>query len=180
MTGWPEPHREVGTHHGDLGMIMVQLFKPANVPERLDFLLDAVSRLYSKRFDQRVRCLGLSRAQSRVLACLQPNPGINQAGLAELLEIEPISLVRLLDNMADRGWVERRRVPFDRRLRQLYLTSEGEAVLAKVEALAEFYDAEIWADFSFKERRLLVRLLRKLHPKVTKRDGTKKAEGTSR
>jgi len=155
---------------------MVQLLNLPYVPARLDFLLDAVSRLYGRRFEQRLRGLGLSRAQSRVLAYLQPNEGTNQAGLAELLEIEPISLARLLDNMEGRGWVERYRVPFDRRLRRLYLTAEGEAVLAKVEALADFYDAEIWADFSLKEKRLLAKLLRKLHPKVTRRAGTQKAE----
>ena len=51
--------------------------------------------------------------------------GINQAGLAELLELEPISLARCLDRMEQAGWVERRADPADRRARLLYMTDEG-------------------------------------------------------
>src|SRR5207237_4472081 len=92
----------------------------------LGFLSHGIARLIRKRFDQRARGLGLTRAQWQVLAHLARHEGINQAGLAEILEIEPITLGRLIDRMEEAGWVERRQHPSDRRARQLYLTAQAE------------------------------------------------------
>src|SRR5882672_3339347 len=92
------------------------------------FLLHDIARLMRKRFDQRARGLGLTRAQWQVLAHLARHEGINQAGLAEILEIEPITLGRLVDRMADSGWLERRADPNDRRARLLYLTAKARPV----------------------------------------------------
>jgi MarR family transcriptional regulator, transcriptional regulator for hemolysin len=101
------------------------------------FLLHDIARLMRKRFDQRARNLNLTRAQWQVLAHLARHEGINQAGLAEILEIEPITLGRLIDRMAESGWVERRPHPSDRRARQLYLTAQAEPVFARMRALAD-------------------------------------------
>jgi len=75
------------------------------------FLLHDVARQLRKRFEQRAKCLGLTRSQWQTLAHLSNNEGIHQAGLAEILEIEPITLVRILDKLEERGLVERRRHP---------------------------------------------------------------------
>ena len=81
-------------------------------PERsFGFLLHDIARLLRKRFDQRARALGLSRSQWQVLAHLSRHEGINQSGLAEILEIENITLGRLVDRMGEAGWVERRPDP---------------------------------------------------------------------
>jgi MarR family transcriptional regulator, transcriptional regulator for hemolysin len=101
------------------------------------FLLHDIARLMRKRFDQRARNLNLTRAQWQVLAHLARHEGINQAGLAEILEIEPITLGRLIDRMAESGWVERRPHPSDRRARQLYLTAQAEPVFARMRSLAD-------------------------------------------
>jgi MarR family transcriptional regulator, transcriptional regulator for hemolysin len=101
------------------------------------FLLHDIARLMRKRFDQRARNLNLTRAQWQVLAHLARHEGINQAGLAEILEIEPITLGRLIERMAESGWVERRPHPSDRRARQLYLTAQAEPVFARMRALAD-------------------------------------------
>src|SRR5258705_12803842 len=77
------------------------------------FLLHDIARLMRKRFDQRARSLNLTRAQWQVLAHLARHEGINQAGLAEILEIEPITLGRLIDRMAEAGWARRRSHPSD-------------------------------------------------------------------
>jgi DNA-binding MarR family transcriptional regulator len=140
---------------------------------RFGFLLHDVARLYGKRFDQRVRRLGLTRAQCRVLAYLLLNEGINQSGLAELLEIEPISLVRLLDRMEEAGLVERRSDPGDRRVRCLFLTPKAQPVFDQVLALGDAYEAEICADLSPAEKRSFIELLLKVHAKLTtERDGS--------
>src|SRR5207302_9486649 len=82
------------------------------------FLLHDIARLMRKRFDQRARNLNLTRAQWQVVAHLARHEGINQAGLAEIIEIEPITLGRLIDRMEEAGWVERRPNPSDRRAPQ--------------------------------------------------------------
>src|SRR5256714_10708095 len=80
------------------------------------FLVHDVARLFGRRFNQRALLfLGLTRAQCRTLGYIARNEGINQAGLADLLEIRPMTLVRQIDRMEDAGWIERRPHPADRR-----------------------------------------------------------------
>lgn len=102
----------------------------------LGFLVHDVSRLFRKSFDRRARSLGLTRSQWRVLAHLWRREGINQAGLAEILEIEPITLARLLDRLGKAGWVERRADPGDRRVRLVYLTAKARPLLDRLRAVA--------------------------------------------
>lgn len=103
------------------------------LPERnLGFLLHDVARLMRKRFEQNARGLGLTRSQCQVLAHLARNEGIQQSGLADILEIEPITLTRLLDRLEEAGLVERRAHPTDRRIRQLHLTSKAYPLIADI------------------------------------------------
>src|SRR6202171_4608396 len=95
------------------------------------FLLHDIARLMRQRFDQRARSLNLTRAQWQVLAHLQRHEGINQSGLAEILEIEPITIARLLDRMEEAGLVERRADPADRRARRLFLTERAKPMLER-------------------------------------------------
>ena len=102
----------------------------------LGFLLGDVSRLLRKRFDMRARELGLTRAQWRVLARLRRREGINQRDLAEILEIENITLTRHIDRLEDKGLVERRRDPADRRAWNLYLNAKVQPVLDRMRELS--------------------------------------------
>ena len=87
-----------------------------NLDRSFGFLVHDVARLFARRFNQRALLfLGLTSAQCRVLGYLARNEGINQAGLADLLEIKPMTLVRQLDRMEEDGWIERRPDPGDRR-----------------------------------------------------------------
>ena len=67
----------------------------------LGFLLHDVARLMRKRFEQNARGLGLTRSQCQVLAHLARNEGIQQGGLADILEVEPITLTRILDRLEE-------------------------------------------------------------------------------
>src|SRR5205809_2699502 len=97
------------------------------------FLVHDVARLFGRRFNQRALLfLGLTRAQCKVLGYLARNEGINQAGLADLLEIRPMTLVRQIDRMEEAGWIERRPDPADRRARRLYLTAKARPVLGRI------------------------------------------------
>lgn len=100
-------------------------------------LLSQTARLIRKAFDVRARTIGVTRAQWQVLYHLKSHAGIKQAGLAELLEVEPITAGRMIDRMADAGLVERRADPTDRRAWRLYITQQGSDVLDRLQPLAE-------------------------------------------
>jgi DNA-binding MarR family transcriptional regulator len=100
-------------------------------------LLGEVSRLLRKRFEQRAQRLGLTRPQWRALAYLSKNQGIHQAALAELLEIEPIALVRILDQLVELGFVERRRHPTDRRMWLLHTLDAVRPLLDEIHELGD-------------------------------------------
>ncbi len=116
--------------------------KAALDPRALDrnimLLLYDAARLIRKDFDRRAKQVGLTtRAQYAVLAHLSYNEGINQNALADILEIEPITLARQLDRLEEAGMVERRPDPNDRRVRTLYLTDGAWPVLDQIRILAE-------------------------------------------
>ena len=104
------------------------------LPERnFGFLLHDVARLMRKRFEQNARGgLRLTRSQCSVLAHLSRHEGIQQGGLAEILEIEPITLTRLLDRLEEAGLVERRAHPKDRRIRLLHLTDKAHPLIGEI------------------------------------------------
>lgn len=101
------------------------------------FLLSDTARLLRKRFDERARQHGATRAQWKALLAISRNEGINQGTLADLLEVEPITLCRLVDRMEEGGLVERRRDPNDRRAWQLFLTDKAGPVLEELHATAD-------------------------------------------
>ncbi|MGE0700864.1 MAG: MarR family winged helix-turn-helix transcriptional regulator [Hyphomicrobiaceae bacterium] len=125
----------------------------------LGFLLADVSRLVRQRFDSRASGLGLTRAQWRVLAQLRRREGINQTALAEILEIEPITLGRHIDRLVDKGFVERRPDPADRRAWRLHLRAEVQPILDRLRAMSEATRAEALRGISEADADRLVELL---------------------
>jgi len=115
------------------------------LPKQIAFLVNDVARLMRRKFDQRCQTIGLTRAQWQVLAYVGRNEGTNQAGLAEFMEIEPITLSRHLDRMQASGIVERRQDPSDRRAYQLFLTDAGKEQLASIRALGAVALEEVLA-----------------------------------
>src|SRR5258708_30671394 len=103
----------------------------------LDFVLHDVARLLRKRFEQNARGSGLTRSQWQVLAYLAQNEGINQSGLAELLDMEPITLGRIVDKLETLGLIERHPHPSDRRIWLLRLTTAGPPKLTHVRNLGD-------------------------------------------
>lgn len=102
----------------------------------LGFLLNDVSRLMRQRFDERARGLGLTRAQWRVLRHLRQYEGINQGALAEILEVETVTLGRHIDRLEDAGWLERRRDPSDRRVWRLHLAEKARPMIDRLTDLS--------------------------------------------
>ena len=125
--------------------------------DRLGFLIHDSARLLRKRFEVRGATYGLSAAQWRLMVRLVKEEGVAQARLAELLEIEPISVSRLLDRMEEGGWVERRQDANDRRVRMIFPTDKSRAAFADIKSVAgEVYEIAL-AGLSPDERLTLVK-----------------------
>ncbi len=102
----------------------------------IGFLLHDVSRLMRASFDQRAQALGLTRAQWRVLVHLGPREGINQSALADILELDAVTMGRHVDRLQRDGWLERRADPGDRRAWRLYLTEAARPTLERMNDIA--------------------------------------------
>ena len=99
------------------------------VKREFAFTIMDVARLLKTYADQRARQFGISRAQWAVLVRIDRNEGLKQTELADILDLQPISLTRLLDRLAENGLIERRADPNDRRANRLYLTPAAKPLL---------------------------------------------------
>lgn len=125
----------------------------------LGFLVHEVARLMRRHFDRKVQSLGLTQAQWRTLVHLSRCEGMNQAALAETLEIQPITLTRLLDKLQQARWIERRQDPADRRMYRLYLTDQAQPLLAELETAGAEIRAAATTGMNAATRRELIDLL---------------------
>jgi MarR family transcriptional regulator, transcriptional regulator for hemolysin len=145
--------------YNKLGYYIAVMITDPHLTRSLGFLLGDVSRLVRARFDTRAQSLGLTRAQWRVLARLRRREGINQTELAEILEIETITLGRHIDRLEAKGWVERRRDPADRRAWNLYLNTKVQPVLDGLRAFSEITRKEALAGIPESDSERLIDML---------------------
>jgi DNA-binding MarR family transcriptional regulator len=131
--------------------------------ERLGFLIHDAARLIRKRFEAKTSGSGLSAAQWRLLVRVVKEPGVAQARLAELLEIEPISVSRLIDRMEEGGWIERRTDAGDRRVRLIFPTAKADVAFAKIRSVAGVVYEDALAGMSPDARRALLEGLRTIN-----------------
>ena len=113
------------------------------------------TRALRRAFDARAGTIGVTRAQWMVLSKLSRNPGLKQVELADLLEIEPITLCRHIDRLEEAGFVERQRDPADRRAWRLELTSKAEPIVKKLKGLASQFAADAFGSLSDAEAEAL-------------------------
>lgn len=137
--------------------------------DSLGILLADVSRLIRRSFDQRARSIGVTRPQWRVLTLLVRHEGMNQGAIADLLEVEPITLCRMVDRLADAGLVERRADPSDRRAWRLHLTDKARPLLADLRILADDLFAEAVIGISLPEQEQLHYMLETIRGNVKRR-----------
>jgi MarR family transcriptional regulator for hemolysin len=133
----------------------------ANAPT-LGFLLHDVARLLRKRFEQNARGSGLTRSQWQVLAYLAENEGINQSGLADLLEIEPITLGRIVDKLQTLALITRHPHPSDRRVWLLHLTPAARSKLTQLRRLGDATRGEALTGVSETDTERLLKTLQAL------------------
>ena len=141
----------------------------AQFEERFGFLISDVGRLCGKRFDDLAKStVDLTRAQARALAYLAHYGDVNQARLADLLEVAPISAGRLLDRREEGGWIERWSNPEDRRERQVRMTPKAEQALGKARKVGDEVTAEGLSGFSDEEARQFIALLQRVRSNLSR------------
>lgn len=137
--------------------------------DNLGVLLGDTARLIRRDFDVRARDIGVTRPQWRVLLTLRRHEGINQGGLAEILEVEPITVCRMVDRLQEGGLVERRADPSDRRSWRLFLTPRAEKLVDQLKPLAEEMLEAALDGVSGRERASLFETLDRIRQNLSRR-----------
>ena len=138
--------------------------------DTIGFLLNDAARLMRKDFERRTRPLGLTRAQWQRLFHLGRFEGCNHATLADLLDVEPITIARTIDRLELSGLVERRPDPGDRRARLLFLGERAHPLLEQLRALGAETREIALAGIDEDERTLLMTLLTKMRANLSGRE----------
>src|SRR3569623_2137806 len=123
---------------------------PMSLDLKRQFITQLVesSRLLRNYIEPRAKSRGTTRAQWIVLIRMRPQEGLSQVDLAEVMELQPLSLVRLLDRLVEQGLLERRPLPTDRRANQLYLTDMGRRLVDDLDSLRDSIAIEALRDTS--------------------------------
>ena len=159
--------------------------QPATPNREFAFMLHDVARLLRTYADHKAAQFGMTRAQWAVLVRVDRSEGLNQSELAELLDLQPITLTRLLDKLCDSGLIERRPDPADRRAKRLFLTPAAHPLLKQLGRLGEetMADALVGLDGEslqhiVSELAVVKENLRRLIQQRTGHGGRGAAEGT--
>lgn len=127
------------------------------------YLLGDVTLLFRKHFDRRAVKFGLTRAQWRAIRTLHhQGDGLRQNGLAELLEMEPIAVGRVVDRLQAAGFIERRPDPKDRRAWRLYLTDQARGVVDDMEVISRELRRDASAGITLEEMRQAVAVIERI------------------
>ena len=126
---------------------------------QVGFLLSDTARILRRIIDKRARSIGMSRAQWAVLSRVSRNEGLRQVDLAAEMDMEPISVARIIDKLQAAGLVERRPDPDDRRAYRLHLLPAAGPVLEQVRAIGSSVLEPVLADFKPSEVDALVATL---------------------
>lgn len=124
------------------------------------------SRLLRNYIDHRAKTRGSTRAQWIVLFRLRQQEGLSQVDLADVLELQPISLVRLLDRLVEHGLVERRHDPRDRRANRLFLTASGRQLADDLDSLRDSIASEVLQDVPAKAIETSLETLRGIKERI--------------
>lgn len=131
-------------------------------PQTLAFLLSQVGIYASKRFAERIAAVDINPPLFRILNLVEAAEGQSQQAIGAAIEVPPSRMVALVDELEQRGLVERRPDPKDRRIRALFLTAEGRRRLTRGRAIAKRHEEELTAGMNAADRKRLVDLLQQI------------------
>ena len=144
--------------------------------ETIGFLLNDSARLFRRAFNARTRDTGITALQWRLLIYLRRHEGIRQGPMAELIEVEPITLSRMIDRLEEAGLVERRADPSDRRAWLLYLAPGADELLTAMRATTDALTAEATEGLNAEEREQLSDLVERVRANLSRRICQKEKE----
>jgi DNA-binding MarR family transcriptional regulator len=158
-------------------------FNGDRAPQTLAFLLSQVGIHASRRFAERIADVDLNPPLFRVLNLVAAAEGQSQQAIGAAIEIPPSRMVALVDELEQRGLVERRPKPEDRRVRALFLTAEGKRCLERGRKIAAEHEKALTKGMSATDRKLLISMLQQIvdqqalgkgvHPGLSEKDAAK-------
>ncbi|MDM8011253.1 MAG: MarR family transcriptional regulator [Parasphingorhabdus sp.] len=137
--------------------------------EAIGFLIHDTARLFRRELNERMRHSGVTALQWRLLAYLARNEGTNQVKLAEFLEVEPITLSRMIDRLADAGMLSRRRDPDDRRAWRLYLEEQSLPLIVELRAASAKLTEAAQEGLTTEEREQLASLVERMRQNLSRK-----------
>ena len=137
--------------------------------EAIGFLIHDTARLFRRELNERMRHSGVTALQWRLLAYLARNEGTNQVKLAEFLEVEPITLSRMIDRLADAGMLSRRRDPDDRRAWCLYLEEQSLPLIVELRAASAKLTEAAQEGLTTEEREQLASLVERMRQNLSRK-----------
>ena len=143
--------------------------------ETLPFEIGETAHALRKAFDRRAAGLGVTRAQWKVLFRLTRQPGLRQVELADMLEVEPITLSRIVDRLEEAGLVERAPDPSDRRAWRLHVTRTAQPLVESLSAVGADLVAEAFAGIEPNDIESTRRVLERVRENVALTAAMKKA-----
>lgn len=143
----------------------------------LQFAFPDISRQLRRLFDERAKRLNVTRPQWRVLMQLARREGCNQGTLADMLEVEPITLCRMIDRLEESGLLERRSDPQDRRAWRLYLLPKARPLLTELQRIGAELFADAMQGISFDEQQKLLDKLEKIRENLARCDADRVDNG---
>ncbi|MGU3399653.1 MarR family winged helix-turn-helix transcriptional regulator [Brucellaceae bacterium D45D] len=144
---------------------------PVDLKAEMIDVMAKVNRKLRTVFDARVKERGLTLARARTLLALMEQEGLYQKELAEVLEIENATMVRLLDGLERQSFIERQTVPGDRRAKRIVMTAEGRGLAEQVVKLAEDIREELLEGVSDEEMNIALHVLHKMSTSMNKMPG---------
>ena len=135
--------------------------------ETLPFEIGETAHALRKAFDRRAVGLGVTRAQWKLLFRLERHPGLRQIELADMLDIEPITLSRIVDRLEEGGLVERLADPTDRRAWRLHVTARAQPLIEKLRGVADEMTADAFAGIDPKHIEIARQVLGRVRENVS-------------
>ena len=143
--------------------------------ETLPFEIGETAHALRKAFDRLAVGLGVTRAQWKVLFKLTRTPGLRQVELADMLDLEPITLCRIVDRLEEAGLVERTRDPVDRRAWRLHVTAQARPLIDKLQAVGSQLVEQAFAGIDPQDIENTRAVLARVRENAARGAGTKKA-----
>jgi MarR family transcriptional regulator for hemolysin len=143
--------------------------------ETIPFEIGETAHALRKAFDRLAVGMGVTRAQWKVLFKLNRTPGLRQVELADMLDLEPITLCRIVDRLEEAGLVERARDPEDRRAWRLHVTANAQPLIEKLQAVGADLVGQVFAGIDRKDIEITRRVLARARENAARAGVSKRA-----